>query len=120
MDGGKIVKTNCFECHAKCGVLAHVDSKGVLVKVEGNPEDPRNQGRLCSKGRSAIQILNQPDRINYPMKRVGKRGEGKWERITWDEAMDTIVGKIEQYKKDFGSGHLLCLISLSYNDSFNI
>lgn len=101
-DGGKIIKTNCFECHAKCGVLAHVDSKGTLVKVEGNPEDPRNQGRMCAKGRSAVQILNHPDRINYPMKRVGNRGEGKWERISWDEAMDTLVSKIEMYKKEFG------------------
>jgi len=101
-DGGKIVKTNCFECHSKCGVLAHVDSKGTLIKVEGNPEDPRGQGRLCTKGRAAITVLNHPDRINYPMKRVGKRGEGNWQRITWKEAMDTIVKKIQQYRKEVG------------------
>lgn len=101
-DGGKVVKTNCFECHSKCGVLAHIDSNGTLIKVEGNPEAPRGEGRLCSKGRSAIKILYDPHRVNYPMKRVGKRGEGKWERITWEEAMDTIVSKIEQYKKEIG------------------
>lgn len=101
-DGGKIVKTNCFDCHSKCGVLCHVDSKGTLVKVEGNPEDPRSQGRLCTKGRSALKILNHPDRVNYPMKRVGEKGEGKWERITWKEAMDTIVSKVEQYRKEIG------------------
>nr|WP_295971420.1 molybdopterin-dependent oxidoreductase [uncultured Bacillus sp.] len=101
-DNGKIVKTNCFECHAKCGVLCHVDKNGKLIKVEGNPEDPRNQGRLCSKGRSAVSILYHPDRINYPMKRVGKRGEGKWERISWDEAMDTIEKKIKTYMKEYG------------------
>lgn len=101
-DGGKIVKTNCFECHAKCGVLAHVDSSGKLVKVEGNPEDPRNQGRMCPKGRSAVQILNDPHRVNYPLKRVGKKGEGKWEKISWEEAMDTIEKRLKEYKKNFG------------------
>jgi anaerobic selenocysteine-containing dehydrogenase len=101
-DGGKIVKTNCFDCHAKCGVLCHVDSKGKLVKVEGNPEDPRSQGRLCSKGRSAARILYDPHRLNYPLKRVGERGEGKWEQITWAEAMDTIMKRINKYKKEFG------------------
>ncbi|MDP4160299.1 MAG: molybdopterin-dependent oxidoreductase [Bacillota bacterium] len=101
-DGGKIIKTNCFECHAKCGALCHVDSKGRLVKVEGNPEDPRNEGRMCPKGRAAINILYHPDRLNYPMKRVGARGEGKWERITWDEAMDTIYTKIMEYRDQFG------------------
>ena len=101
--GGKTVRTNCFECHAKCGVLAHVDADGKLVAVEGNPEDPRSQGRLCMKGRSAVQILYHEDRLNYPMKRVGERGEGKWERISWDEAMNTIYNKIMGYKKEFGA-----------------
>lgn len=101
-DGGKIVKTNCFECHPRCGVLVHVDKNGKIVDIEGNPEDPRNQGRICSKGRAAIRIVDHKDRVNYPLKRVGERGEGKWERITWDEAMDTIVEKLTQIKEEFG------------------
>jgi len=101
-DGGKIVRTCCFECHAKCGALCHVDANGKLFKIEGDPEDPRNEGRLCPKGRGAVQVLYNPERINYPMKRVGKRGEGKWECITWDEAMDTIYNKIVEYRNEFG------------------
>ncbi|MDE8703280.1 molybdopterin-dependent oxidoreductase [Adlercreutzia equolifaciens] len=96
-DGSKIVKTNCFDCHSKCGVLCHVDAQGVLTKVEGNPEDPRSQGRMCPKGRSAVKILNDPDRINYPMRRKGERGGGQWERITWDEALDEIETRCRQY-----------------------
>jgi anaerobic selenocysteine-containing dehydrogenase len=79
-----------------------VDSKGELVKVEGNPEDPRGQGRMCSKGRAALRILYHKERNNYPVKRVGERGEGKWQRITWDEAMKTISEKIFQYRKEVG------------------
>lgn len=101
-DGGKIVKTNCFDCHSKCGVLCHVDKNGVLTKVEGNPEDPRSQGRMCPKGRNAVQILNDPERINYPMRRVGERGSGKWERITWEEALDEIETRCRKYQAEEG------------------
>jgi anaerobic selenocysteine-containing dehydrogenase len=101
-DGGKVVKTNCFDCHSKCGVLCHVDKDGILFKVEGNPEDPRSQGRMCPKGRAATKILYDEHRNNFPMKRVGERGGGKWKRITWDEAMDEIVSRIERYREEVG------------------
>lgn len=101
-DGGRIVKTNCFECHSKCGALCYVDKNGILYKVEGNPEDPRSEGRMCPKGRSAVRILYDKHRNNFPVRRTGKRGEGKWERITWDEAMDEIVSRIEQYRREVG------------------
>ena len=101
--GGKIVKTNCFECHTKCGVLCTVDSDGNLVSVKGNPEDPRSEGRMCSKGLSATRILYSPIRNNYPLRRVGKKGEGKWERITWDEAYDTIVNKLKEIEQEHGA-----------------
>jgi anaerobic selenocysteine-containing dehydrogenase len=101
-DGGKIVKTNCFDCHSKCGVLCHVDKDGVLWKVEGNPEDPRSQGRMCPKGRAATKILYDEHRNNYPLRRVGKRGEGKWKRISWEEALDEIAERVERYRKEVG------------------
>ena len=93
-DGGKIVKTNCFECHAKCGVLCEVDKNGTLVSVKGNPEDPRNEGRMCSKGLSAPKILYDPDRLRVPLRRTGERGAGQWEEISWDEAFDWLVERI--------------------------
>lgn len=102
-DGGKIVKTNCFECHAKCGVLCEVDKDGVLVGVKGNPEDPRSEGRLCGKGLSAPKILYDPDRLRYPLRRTGERGEGKWEQISWDEAIEWIAQKIEGISAEYGA-----------------
>ncbi|MDO5042907.1 MAG: molybdopterin-dependent oxidoreductase [Slackia sp.] len=102
-NGGRIIKTNCFECHAKCGVLCEVDKAGKLVNVKGNPEDPRSEGRLCSKGLSAKAILYDPDRLRYPLKRVGKRGEGKWKRITWDEALDTIESTLKKIREESGA-----------------
>lgn len=107
-DGGKIVKTNCFDCHSKCGVLCYVNKDGELTKVEGNPEDPRSQGRMCPKGRSAVQITYDPHRINYPMRRTKERGdhgpnnEDNWERISWEEALDEIERRCKQYQAEDG------------------
>lgn len=102
-DGGKIVKTNCFECHAKCGVLCEVDKDGVLVNVKGNPEDPRSEGRMCAKGLSAKKILYDPDRLRYPLRRKGERGAGEWEQITWDEALDWLVGRVQELSAEYGA-----------------
>jgi anaerobic selenocysteine-containing dehydrogenase len=99
----KILKTACYMCHGGCILLAHVRD-GKLVKLEGDPDGPHNRGTLCEKANAAIQYVYSPYRIKYPMKRVGERGEGKWQRITWDEALDTVVEKIKYYKNTYG-GH---------------
>jgi anaerobic selenocysteine-containing dehydrogenase len=101
-EGGRIVKTNCFECHSKCGVLVYVDQNERVYKVTGNPEDPRNKGTVCSKAQTAKKILYHPERINYPLKRIGEKGGGRWERISWDEAMNTIASRLLAYKEQFG------------------
>lgn len=101
----KIVRTNCFECHSKCGILAHVKD-GRLIKIEGNPDEPRSKGMICSKGFAATQMLYSPDRLNYPLRRTNpKKGQGEdpgWERISWDEAIDIIVDKILKIKEEYG------------------
>jgi len=76
--GGEVtvIKTNCFECHSKCGVLAHVKD-GKLIKIEGNTEEPRSKGMICSKGFSATQMLYSPDRLNYPLRRTNPKERGK-------------------------------------------
>lgn len=102
-DGGKIVKTNCFECHAKCGVLCEVDKDGVLVGVKGNPDDPRSEGRMCGKGLSAPKILYDPDRLRYPLRRLGARGAGEWEQITWDEAIEWLAQRVEALTAEYGA-----------------
>ena len=85
----KIVRTTVWSagpgCHGGCGMKLHVKD-GKLVYVEGDENHPWNQGRTCPKAMALTQYMYHPDRIRHPMKRVGERGEGKWERISWDEA----------------------------------
>jgi anaerobic selenocysteine-containing dehydrogenase len=96
----KIIKTTCKGCHGGCGVLVTVED-GKITHIEGNPDTP-TLGTMCSKGLSSIQHINHPDRLKYPLKRMGKRGEGKWQRISWDEALDTIEGKMKESIARYG------------------
>ncbi|MFA5308857.1 MAG: molybdopterin-dependent oxidoreductase [Dehalococcoidales bacterium] len=100
MSETKIIKTTCKSCHGGCGVLATVQD-GVIIHIEGNPDTP-TKGTMCSKGLSSIQHINHPDRLLYPLKRAGKKGEGKWQRITWDEALDTIEAKMKESIAKYG------------------
>ncbi len=97
----KVIRSNCGIAVGGCGIFAHVRD-GQLVKVEGDPECPSNKGTLCSKGFAAPQIVYHPDRLKYPMKRVGQRGEGKWQRISWDEALDTIADNLKRIRAKYG------------------
>jgi len=97
----QVIRSCCRGCHGGCGVLVHVKD-GIIVKIEGDPECPTNHGTMCTKGLAAIQLVYHPDRITHPLKRTGKRGEGKWQRISWDEALDTIVDNLERVKKEYG------------------
>lgn len=114
----KIVKTNCRACIANCGVLAHVKD-GRVIKLEGNPEFPMNRGAMCAKGLSGIQALYHPNRNKYPMRRVGARGEGKWMRISWDEAFDTIARKLLETSDKYGAEAVLCSTGGGGNPQFN-
>jgi len=100
----KVVRTACpAHCAANaCGILAHVED-GRVVKLE--PADFPEPGlrRICLRGLSSLQMLYHPDRIKYPLKRVGQRGEGGWQRISWDEALDTIAGQFREIADRYGS-----------------
>ncbi len=90
-----LVPTTCFNCESACGLLAYVDKETLTVrKFEGNPEHPGSRGRNCAKGPATLNQVTDPDRILYPLKRAGERGEGKWVRTTWDEALDDIAARI--------------------------
>src|SRR5262249_38750529 len=90
-----IVPTTCFNCEAGCGLLSYIDKETMRVrKFEGNPYHPGSRGRNCAKGPATINQLNDADRILYPLKRKGARGSGEWERVSWDEVLDDIAGKI--------------------------
>ena len=99
--GERIAKTSCRMCHGGCRILVHVKD-GKAIKVEGDPEGPLNKGTMCPKGLSCLDLLYHPDRILYPLKRGGERGEGKWQRISWDEAYDIIVTKLKAITEKYG------------------
>jgi anaerobic selenocysteine-containing dehydrogenase len=106
-DEVKLINTCCRACIANCGVIAHVKN-GRVIKLEGNPEDKMSKGRLCAKGLSGIQALYHPNRNKYPMLRVGARGENKWKRISWDEAIDIIAKKLMETREKYGAESLVC------------
>jgi anaerobic selenocysteine-containing dehydrogenase len=92
-----LVPTICFNCEAGCGLLAYVDREDLSIrKLEGNPAHPGSRGRNCAKGPATINQINDPERILYPLKRAGERGGGAWRRVSWDEALDDIAGRIRQ------------------------
>ena len=80
----------CQLCSTICGIVGHVKD-GRLIKIEGNPKDPNSRGKLCARGHAALNHLYHPERLLYPLKRVGKRGEGKWKRISWEDALTEIA-----------------------------
>lgn len=94
MEGVTVVTSSCRMCHGGCAVLVHVRN-GRVIKVEGSDEGmSTNQGTLCPKGLATIQHQYNPRRLRYPLKRVGERGAGQWQRISWDEAYDIIIDKL--------------------------
>ena len=98
-----LVPTTCFNCESACGMLAYVDKNtGQVTKFEGNPHHPGSRGRNCAKGPATINQIQDTERILHPLRRVGARGEGGWEQITWEEALDEIAEKIRTSLKAGG------------------
>lgn len=95
----------CGPAKTACSTLCYIKD-GRWMNVEGNPEAGNNYGRgsrtLCAKGNSAMQVLYDPARILYPMKRTGEKGEGKFERCTWDEAIEITATKLKELKEKYG------------------
>src|SRR5437764_8243460 len=93
----QIIPTICFNCEAACGLLGFVDKETNRIRrFDGNPEHPGSRGRNCAKGPATLNQVTDPERIRYPLKRAGKRGEGKWERVNWDEALDDIAARVRK------------------------
>jgi len=96
-----ILKSVCRSCHGGCGVLLHVRD-GRLVKVEGDRESPLNHGRLCPIGTVTLDLVYHPDRLKHPLRRIGPRGAGRWERMSWDQALDEIAQRLLAIREEFG------------------
>jgi anaerobic selenocysteine-containing dehydrogenase len=104
-DRMRIVRSACRGCHGVCQVLVHLKGDRV-VKVTGDPESPTSRGYLCPKGSAAPELLYHPDRLTHPLRRVGKRGEDRWKRISWEEALNEMADKLGQIKRESGAEFL--------------
>ena len=92
------IASTCLLCPAGCGILGEV-MDGRVTKIVGNPRHPNNRGKICSRGHAGVNVLYDPDRLLYPFKRSGARGEGRWTKITWDQALDEIAKKLTSLRQ---------------------
>jgi len=100
-----LVPTICFNCESGCGLLAYVDKTTFEIrKFEGNPKHPGSRGRNCAKGPATHNQIYDPERILYPLKRVGPRGAGQWKRVSWDEALDDIAARMADSRRERRDG----------------
>lgn len=94
----KKIPTMCLNCSTVCGMIVTVDQERIR-KIEGNPLDPNSRGKLCAKGQAAITMVEDPDRLRFPMKRTGPRGSRQWQRIEWDEAIDMVATRLKTLRQ---------------------
>ncbi len=111
------IPTTCDMCVNKCSLIAVVE-KGVVKKLNPNPENPKSKGMLCARGNAGIQQLYDPARIKHPMIRTGERGEGKWKVVSWDEALDFAAQKLSAIKEKYGPQGTLWSSSESFQEVF--
>ncbi|HEX9911252.1 MAG TPA: molybdopterin-dependent oxidoreductase, partial [Desulfatiglandales bacterium] len=104
--GKEVVVTTCAShCGGTCILKLHVED-GVVTRIETD-DGAEPQLRACLRGRAYRQRMYAPDRLLYPMKRIGERGEGKFERISWEEAIDTVAHEIVRVRDTFGPASIL-------------
>ncbi len=95
----EIRKTTCYMCACRCGINVHM-KEGKVAYIEGNRDHPVNKGVLCAKGSAGIMQVNAPSRLRSPLKRVGERGSGEFEEISWDEALDIASSRLAKVRAD--------------------
>ncbi|MEL7252556.1 MAG: molybdopterin oxidoreductase family protein [Pseudomonadota bacterium] len=99
----EVRKTTCYMCACRCGINVHMktgeDGEKHVAYIEGNRDHPVNQGVLCAKGSAGIMQVNAPSRLRAPLKRVGPRGSGEFEEISWDEALDLAVSWLKPIRE---------------------
>ncbi len=95
-----------LDCPDQCGLLVHKQD-GKIVKIQGDPNHPVTKGNICNKVRNMTERIYDPKRLKYPMKRTGAKGEGKFERISWDEAIETITSKWKELIETDGPESIL-------------
>jgi len=94
------------DCFGSCSLVVDVE-KGKIIKVRGNRNSPVNQGRICVKGKNYPNMVYSPERLLYPLQRIGKRGKGEFKRISWERALDIIYEKLKNLKEQYGPESVL-------------
>ena len=102
----EIKKAGCAFCGANCGVLVHLKD-GKVTRIEGNRGHGITLGHVCERIGYASRWLYHPDQMMHPLKRAGERGEGQWQKISWEQAFDEIAGKLGDIKERFGPESLV-------------
>jgi thiosulfate reductase/polysulfide reductase chain A len=111
------IASTCDMCVNKCSLIAVVE-RGIVKKLNPNPENPKSRGMLCARGNAGIQQLYDPARIKCPMIRAGERGEGKWKSVSWDEALDYTAQNLRAVKEKYGPEGTLWSSSEGFQEEF--
>jgi len=98
----RIVRSACRSCHGVCQVLVHLEGDRV-VNITGDPDSPTSLGYLCPKGKAAPELLYHPDRLTHPLRRAAARGEKKWNRVSWEEALSEMADNFTRIKQESGA-----------------
>jgi anaerobic selenocysteine-containing dehydrogenase len=101
----RVVRSSCRGCHGVCQVLVHMDGEKI-VRVSGDPDSATSRGFLCPKGAAAPEILYHPDRLKFPLRRAGSRGQNRWKRISWDEAITEMAERFDRIRRESGPEYL--------------
>ena len=107
----------CDMCFNKCGLIARVEN-GVVKKLDPNPKYLKSRGMLCARGNAGIRQLYDPDRLKHPLLRKGKRGEGKWQRLTWDQALDLTAEKMQRIGEKYTRCGMLFMAGTDIQSTF--
>jgi thiosulfate reductase/polysulfide reductase chain A len=95
----RAVPSACYQCVTRCPIVGYVEN-GLLEKISPQFKSIRTEGTLCAKAQAGVNHVYDPDRILFPLRRVGARGEGKWKRVTWDEALDEIAKRLTKLRDE--------------------
>jgi anaerobic selenocysteine-containing dehydrogenase len=114
-----IVRSTCTLCTAGCGVLIRMDD-GRPVGIEGDPEHPGSRGVICRRGRASLEYLDSPGRLTHPLRRLRERGEGRWEEISWDDALEAVADGLRTAKATYGAESVAFIrgVAKGYQDRY--
>lgn len=105
----KIINTGCcHDCGGRCVLKAHVKGDRIIRLESDTGEEP--QLRACMRGRAYRQRVYSPDRLKYPLRRIGEKGEGRFERISWDDALDEVAARLRRVKETYGNSAILLIV----------